>query len=94
MQAPTSIGHYKPVASSPILVLERDLQAESMATDGNSKLIGQRSHVAGKSGGKFGKDGSTKEVVRSSCVRLGTVAIRWRCFHLAAATMMKLNCSS
>ena len=46
----------------------------SMA-NGNSKLISQRSHVAGKSGGKFsGKDGSTEEVVYSSCVHLGTVS--------------------
>ena len=31
--------------------------------------------MAGKSGRKFsGKDGSTEEVIRSSCVRLGAVS--------------------
>ena len=51
------------------------MRVGSSTADGNSKLISQRSHVAGKSGGKFsGKDGLTEEVVRSYCVRLGTVS--------------------
>ena len=68
MQAPTSVT----ISPSHSGVGRR--LASSTATDGNSKLIGQRLHVAGKSGRKFGKDGSTKEVVRSSCVRRGTVS--------------------
>ena len=35
---------------------------------GNSKLISQSLHVAGKSSGEFGKDGLTKEMVHGSCV--------------------------
>ena len=57
MQAPTSVA--KPVASSPILVLERDLQADGDRRwkPGNSKLISQRLYVAESLAGNLVKMG-------------------------------------
>ena len=51
------------------------LNGDRRRKPGNSKLISQRLHVVGKSGGKFGKDGLTKEVVCGSCVCVTIIAI-------------------